>query len=164
MKLFELNKISGPFRSFLMAFVLCLSVGYGTGLYYVSLTSGFSNQSIEENYLGNESDEEAEIMKFKMKEKEVLSIIHGHIISFSLIFLAIGFLLFQSSYSTKLISFLSVEPFISIIITFGGIWFMWKEISWMKYLVIISGSLMHIVFVCSVVLIYIELLRKRDSV
>jgi hypothetical protein len=158
---FNLSKTSGPFRSYLIAFVISLSIGYGTGLYYVSITTGISQKNVAENYLGNEEDEEAEKMKFKMKEKEILSIIHGHIISFSLIFLAIGFLLFQSSYSTKLISFLSIEPFISIIITFGGIWLMWKGIIWMKYLVIISGTLMHLIFISSIILILLELFKKR---
>jgi len=161
-RLFNLNKVQGAFRNFLIAFVLSLSVGYGTGMYYVSITSGFSDKTVEENYIGNELDEEADILKFKMKEKEILSIIHGHMIIFSLIFLAIGFLLFQSSYSSRVVSFLSIEPFISIIVTFGGIWFMWKGVSWMKYLVIISGTLMHLIYVSSVVLILRDLIKKRD--
>ena len=137
-KYFELDKITGSFRKFLIAFILCLSIGYSYGLYYISISSGFSSETVKENYLGNEENEEAETMKFKMSEKEVISIIHTHIISFSLIFLALGFLLFQSSMPTKLISFLSLEPFASIILTFGGIWFMWKGIFWMKYIVILS--------------------------
>lgn len=160
-KFIELNKIDGSFRKFLIAFVLCLSIGYSYGLYYISISSGFTSETVEENYLGNEENEDAEIMKFKMSEKEVISIIHGHIISFSLIFLALGFLLFQSSIPLKLIAFLSLEPFASIILTFGGIWFMWKGISWMKYIVILSGSVMHLVFVLSVGILLYELLKKR---
>lgn len=160
-KIFQLDKVKGSFRSFLIAFVMSLSVGYGVGLYYISITSGFSDKTVKENYLGNEEDEEAEQMKFKMKEREVLSIMHSHIISFALIFFALGFLLFQSSYSQKLISLLSVEPFISIVLTFGGIWFMWKGISWMRFIVIISGTLMHLVFISSALLIMRDLLKKR---
>lgn len=160
-KFFELEKIEGNFRKFLIAFVLCLSIGYSFGLYYISISSGFTSQTVKENYLGNEENDEAEIMKFKMSEKEVISIIHAHIISFSLIFLALGFLLYQSSMPTKLISFLSLEPFASIILTFGGIWFMWKGIFWMKYIVILSGTVMHLVFLLSVAILLYELLKKR---
>ena len=160
-KFLPLNKVEGSARLFLILFVFCLSFGYAAGLYYISLSSGFTNKSVQENYLGNEADEEAEVMKFKMNEKEVLSIIHGHVISFSLIFLAIGFLLFQSSYSSKLVSVLVIEPFISIVLTFGGIWFMWKGVEWMKFIVILSGAIMHLIYITSTVLILADLLKKR---
>jgi hypothetical protein len=157
----QLRKTSGALRTFLIMFVISLSFGYASGLYYISISSGFTGKSVEENYLGNEDDEEADTMKFKMKEKEVLSIIHSHVISFALIFLALGLLLFHSSFSTKLIAFLSIEPFISLILSFGAIWLMWKGIDWMQYIVIISGSLMHLVFLTSITLILVDLLAKR---
>ena len=162
MQLFKLSEVKGSFRSFLIVFIISLTIGYSFGLYYISISSGFTGQTIEENYNGNEDNEAADIMKFKMSEKEVVSIIHGHIVSFSLIFLAIGFLLFQSSYSGKLISFLAIEPFISIIVTFSGIWLLWKGYSWMKFIVIISGTIMHLAFICSVLLIFYDLLKKRE--
>lgn len=162
MQLFKLIEVKGSFRSFLIVFIMSLTIGYSFGLYYISISSGFTGQTIEENYNGNEANEDADIMKFKMSEKEVISIIHGHIVSFTLIFLAIGFLLFQSSYSMKLISFLVIEPFISIIVTFSGIWFMWNGYSWMKFIVIISGTIMHLAFICSVLLILYDLLKKRE--
>ena len=156
-----LNEVKGTYRVFLIMFIMCLSVGYATGMYYISISSGFTGQSVSENYLGNEDDEEAEIMKFKMKEKEVLSIVHSHVISFSLIFLALGFLLFHSSFSEKLIAFLAIEPFVSIILTFGGIWLMWKGLDWMKYIVIFSGTLMHFIFISSATLVMVDLIKKR---
>ena len=160
-KTLQLNKVKGSARTFLILFVICLSFGYGTGLYYLSISSGFTEKSVQENYLGNENDEEAEVMKFKMKEREVLSIIHGHVVSFSLIFLAIGLLLFNSSYSSKLISFLVIEPFISIILTFSGIWILWNGVEWMRYIVILSGTLMHLIYISSALLILFDLLKKR---
>ena len=45
---------------------------------------------IETHYLGNENDEDAEIMKFKKNEREILTIVHGHILSMSVIFFFIG--------------------------------------------------------------------------
>jgi hypothetical protein len=157
----SLTKVKGTTRVFLFMFVFCLSFGYATGLYYISISSGFTVASVSENYLGNEDDEEAELMKFKMKEKEVLSIIHSHVVSFSLMFLTLGFLLFQSSFPSKLISVLTIEPFISIILTFGGIWFLWKGVEWAKYIILLSGTLMHIIFIAGATLVLVDLLRKR---
>ena len=156
-----LENITGLWRAMLIAFVITLSFGYGTGMYYLTLTSGTQTQSIEENYLGNESDESAEIMKYKKPEKEVISIIHSHVISFSLIFLAIGGLLLMTSYSSRLKSVLVIEPFVSIILTFGGIWLMWKGLGWMKYVIIVSGMLMNLVFVVMAGLVLVALGKRR---
>jgi len=159
----SLTRVKGTTRLFLFMFVLCLSFGYATGLYYISISSGFTGKTVSENYLGNEDDEEADLMKFKMKEKEVLSIIHSHVISFSLMFLVLGFLLFHSSFSSKLISFITIEPFVSIILTFGGIWFLWKGIDWVKYIILLSGTLMHLLFISGVSLVLVDLIRKRKQ-
>lgn len=156
-----LEKLTGLWRNFLIAFVVTLSFGYGTGMYYLTLTSGLKTQSIEENYLGNEADESALEMKFKKPGKEVISIIHSHVISFSLIFLAIGGLLLLTSYPPRLKSFLVIEPFISIILTFGGIWLMWKGMGWMKYVIIVSGTLMNLAYVVMAGIVLVALLKPR---
>jgi len=156
-----LENVTGLWRNLLIAFVITLSFGYATGMYYLTLTSGTQTQTIEENYLGNEADESAEVMKFKKSEKEVISIIHSHVISFSLIFLSIGSLLLLTSYPTPLKSILVIEPFISIILTFGGIWLLWKGVAWMKYVIIISGTLMNLAYGFMVTLVLIALLKPR---
>ena len=159
----HLENLTGLWRKLLIAFVITLSFGYGTGMYYLTLTSGVNTQNIEENYLGNEADEAALEMKFKKPEKEVVSIIHSHVISFSLIFLSIGGLFLLTSFSTRLKSFLVIEPFVSIILTFGGIWLMWKGISWMKYVIIISGTLMNLTYLIMAGLILVALIRPREQ-
>ena len=156
-----LKNLTGLWRNLLIAFVITLSFGYGTGMYYLTLTSGLQTKSIEENYLGNEGDEAALEMKFKKPEKEVVSIIHSHVISFSLIFLSIGGLFLLTSYSARLKSFLIIEPFVSIILTFGGIWLMWKGMGWMKYVIIISGTLMNLAYVVMSGLVLVTLVRRR---
>ena len=160
----SLENLTGLWRKLLIAFVITLSFGYGAGMYYLTLTSGTQSQSIEENYLGNEADESALEMKFKKPEKEVVSIIHSHVISFSLIFIAMGALLLLTSYPARLKSFLIIEPFVSIILTFGGIWLMWKGIAWMKYLIIISGSLMNLAYLVMALMVLIALIKPRRSI
>jgi hypothetical protein len=164
LKTITLENLTGLWRKLLIAFVVTLSFGYGTGMYYLTLTSGTQTQSIEENYLGNETDESALEMKFKKPEKEVISIIHSHVISFSLIFLSIGGLLLLTSYTTRLKSILIIEPFISIILTFGGIWLMWKGVAWMKYIIIISGTLMNLTYILMSLMVLIALIRPRQPI
>ena len=154
-----LKNLTGLWRNLLIAFVITLSFGYGTGMHYLTLTSGIEVKSIEENYLGNESDENADMMKFKKSEKEIISIIHSHAVSFALVFLAIGGLMLMTSYPSRLKSILVIEPFISVIVTFGGIWLMWKGVGWMKYVIIISGTLMNLAYLVMAALVLVALGR-----
>ena len=117
-------------------------------------------QGVEENYLGNEADEEAEVMKFKKPEGEIITTIHTHILSFSLIFFCIGAILISIPMNRKLKNFLLFEPFLSTVVTFGSIWFLWKGFTGFKYLVIVSGTLLTVTYVTSVFMILKHTLSK----
>lgn len=147
-------------KLFIAAFIVVLSIGYFTGLLFVGQTSTTTPHGIEENYLGNESDEDAEVMKFKKSEREMLTIIHTHILSMSFIFFLLGGILLLTKLPKKLKMFLAVEPFVSIILTFGGIYFMWQGLNWMKYIVMISGIFMTTVYVTSSSIILVQLFKK----
>lgn len=73
-------------KALLVAFVVVLSVGFFTGLLFVNNTSSVNPTGIEEQYLGNENDADASVMKFKKTEKQMLNIVHSHILSMALIF------------------------------------------------------------------------------
>ena len=120
-----------------------------------------SVQGIEEHYLGNESDQDAEIMKFKKPEKEIITTVHNHVLSMSIIFLLLGGLVLMTSLPGWLKKVLVVEPFLSIVLTFGGIWMMWAGHNWMKYIVIVSGMLLNIVFTTSVILVIVHLFKRE---
>ena len=115
-----------------------------------------------ENYLGNEDDGEAQEMKFKKSDHEMLTLLHTHILSTSFIFFLMGCLLAFTSLSKKLKYFLMIEPFFSIILTFGGLYLLWNGILWMKYIVMISGILMTGVFYLGTLLLIIQLFKKSD--
>ena len=83
---YRLSGLPKEVRIFIASFVVVLSVGFYTGLLFVNETSTASPNGIEENYLGNEQDEDAEIMKFKKSDREMLTIVHTHILSMSLVF------------------------------------------------------------------------------
>ncbi len=136
-------------RLFIAVFVIVLSVGYFTGLLFVQETESTTPTGIEENYLGNEDDEEAEVMKFKKGEREMLTVIHTHVLSMSFIFFLLGGLVWITKAPKKLKLFLTLEPFLSIILTFGGIYLMWSGISWFRYVVVFSGILMTITYMGS---------------
>jgi hypothetical protein len=148
-------------KIFIAAFVIVLSIGYFTGLLFVRQADSVTPDGIEENYLGNETNEDAAVMKFEKGEREMLTILHTHILSISFIFFLLGVLVAITSLPQKLKSFLMVEPFISILLTFGGIYFMWKGITWMKYIVMISGTLMTAVFLISTGAVLFQLLKKK---
>lgn len=149
---------------FIGSFVLVLSIGFYTGLLFVSQTSTNSSTGLVENYLGNEDDEEADIMKFKKGDREMLTIIHTHILSMSLIFFLLGFLVWVTRLPYKLKMFLTIEPLISVVLTFGGIYLMWSGMLWMKYVVILSGLLMTITFSISAILVLYQLFLKPSTV
>ena len=160
-KIHELPKAAKLLVGF---FILTLSFGYYTGLRFVGENTGNTTQGIEEHYMGNEANEDAIEMKFKKSEKEIISIVHDHVIGMAVIFLVLGAILLMTSLPPKLKKFLIVEPFISIILTFGGIWLMWSGVLWLKYVIIFSGVLLTLTYTTSVILILQQLFKKKESV
>jgi len=143
------------------AFVLTLSFGYYTGLRFVNENTNNTVQGIEETYLGNEDDEDAEEMKFKKPEKEIITMVHNHVLSMSVIFFALGCILLITSINPMLKKVLIIEPFVSIVFTFGGIWLMWSGLLWLKYLVMFSGIMLTVTFTTSTILILVQLFKKK---
>lgn len=144
------------------AFIIVLSIGFYTGLLFVGETSSANPNGIEEQYLGNEADENATVMHFKKSDKEMLTLVHNHILSMSIIFFLVGLLVAITKLNKKLKLFLMIEPFISVILTFGGLYLLWHEVLWMKYIVMFSGILMTLSFTVSVIIILKQLLQKSN--
>jgi len=145
------------------SFIIVLSIGFYTGLLFVTETSSANPNGIEEQYLGNEADVDATIMKFKKSDKEMLSIVHSHMLSMSIIFFLIGIILSITRLNKKAKLFLMIEPFFSVILTFGGLYLLWKGILWMKYVVMFSGTLMTLTFTLAVVIIVFQLFQKEKA-
>jgi hypothetical protein len=145
-------------KLFIGAFVIILSIGFYTGLLFVNETSTGTSSGVEENYLGNEYDETAEIMKFQKSEREMLTTVHTHVLSMSFIFFLLGILVWLTKLPNNVKLFLTVEPFLSVLLTFGGIYLLWKGVLWMKYIVIFSGVLMALTFMISSVLVLYQLI------
>ncbi len=157
-----LLKFPREIKWFIATFVLVLSVGFYSGLLFVNETSTSKPSGIEENYLGNEADEDAPIMKFKKSEREMLTIVHTHVLSMSLIFFLMGILIWLLKLPKSLKLFLTIEPFISVLLTFGGIYLLWLGVLWLKYIVVFSGILMTISFIASSILVLYQLSIKSQ--
>lgn len=142
----------------IIAFISVLSIGFYGGQSFVNSTTAMQSSGIESHYLGNENDENAEIMQFKKSEREILTVVHNHILSLSVIFFLLSLLVSITSLPKKLKYFLMIEPFFSIVLTFGGIYFLWSGILWFKYIIIISGVLMTLSFVGATLSIIYQLL------
>ena len=143
------------------AFVIVLSVGFYTGLLFIGETSSANPNGIEEQYLGNENDEDAEVMRFKKSAQEMLTLVHNHILSMSIIFFLLGILVAITKLNKKLKLFLMVEPFLSVLLTFGGLYLLWRGLLWMKYIVMISGILMTLTFTFSAFIVLKQLLQNN---
>jgi hypothetical protein len=147
-------------KVFIAAFVVVLSVGYFTGLLFIRNTETDTPQGIEENYLGNEESESTDVMKFEKGEREMLTIIHTHILSMSFIFFLLGGLVSMTSLPKRLKHFLMIEPFVSVLLTFGGIYMLWSGMLWMKYVVMVSGILMTASFSIGAIAVLYSLTKK----
>src|SRR5688572_9317404 len=140
----SLSSLPAPLRLLLLGFLTALTFGYLTGIYFLKNTGQVNPSGIEANYLGNEEQEvmEEEI-KFRMSEGELLTIIHTHVLSLSLIFLALAGLIYLCKIPSRLKLFFVLEPFVAILSTFGGLWLLWKGWNFMDIVIMISGILMH---------------------
>jgi len=149
-----ISTLPAPLRSLVSVFLVVLSIGYFSGLAFVNSTTESTSTGIVENYNGNEEQEEAVVMKFKKSGHEMLSIIHTHILSMSIIFFLLGCLVYGTSLPAPFKLFFMIEPLLSVLVTFGGIYLIWLGIEWMSYVVMVSGSLMTVSFIGSVLAIF----------
>lgn len=159
-----IETLSKEIKLLIVAFLVVLSIGFYTGLSFVNETSSVNPHGIQEQYLGNEAEEDSAVMKFKKSDKEMLSIAHSHILSMSIIFFLVGLILSITKLNYKLKLFLMIEPFFSVILTFGGIYLLWTGTLWMKYVVIFSGTLMTLSFSASVLIILVQLLHVKKII
>ena len=150
-------------KLFIASFVVVLSIGYSTGLLFVRQTQSVSPDGIEQNYLGNEDIENVKVMKFEKGAREMLTIIHTHILSMSFIFFFLGGLLAMTSIPKRWKAFLMIEPFFSILITFGGIYFMWMGVIWLKYIIMLSGVLMTLAYFVSAGVVLYECFKNKNA-
>jgi hypothetical protein len=153
-------KLPKHFKHSIFAFVIMVNIGFFTGLFFIENTTQLDSKGIQEQYLGNENDDKAVEMKFKKPLKEILTLIHNHILSLSVLFFIMSSLLAITGTPKKIKSFLMIEPFVSLLVTFGGIYIVWRGVLWFSYIIMISGTLMTLSFLAASILIVKDLFKK----
>jgi len=148
-------------KSLVALFLLVLSIGFYTGIGFVRHTTYARPQGIQDQYLGNENDTGANIMRFKKSEHEMFNLLHTHFLSLSVIFFILGILTYGSKLPVVLQNFLMWEPLVSVVLTFGGLYFLWLGMHYMVYVVMISGFLMTISYSISILAIVLSLFKKN---
>ena len=146
----------------IVAFICTLSIGFYSGISFVRSTTNANPTGIEQRYLGNEADENATKMMFKKSEGEIMTTVHSHILSLSVIFFMVSLLLSTTDIPQKMKLFLMIEPFFSLVFTFGGIYLLWKDIHFMKYVIMISGFFMTATYTASIFIILKQVLKKTN--
>lgn len=161
---FQLFSLPRLLKISISIFLFVLAFGYFSSFDLLRHTTDLNSQGVEENVLGNELDENANELRFKMSERELHGIIHSHVITLSLLFIFLQVIFYFSSAPKFLKSLLMIEPILSIITTFGGLWLLWLGHVWVKYLIMISGTLMHSsLIIMIVILLYDLLIRKVEN-
>ena len=161
----RLYEFPGNLKVFCFLTILNLTIGVGVGLYYVGYTTQYSSTGTSEHFAGSKVSDEFDIPdKYPKPFSELLNTTHTHVISMTFIFLIIGAIFYFNSIITGAIKIiLIVEPFISIMVTFGGIWLVRFFHPGFSYLVILSGMLMYLSFFIMASTIFYELSIKPPS-
>ena len=154
---FKLRNLPKELKLLVFLFLITMLFGYGASFILVVDQTGLSPSGIEENYNGNEDNDEADTIKFKKSKFEMLTSIHSHIFTLSLIFLATGFMAYFTGLPGRIKLFLMAEPLISLVVTFTSLIFLWQGHLIFKYLAYLSGALMHGIFVITLLLLIREL-------
>jgi hypothetical protein len=161
---FRLRNLPKELKLLALLFILSMLFGYGASFILVVDQTSLSPSGIEENYNGNEDIDEAATIKFRKSKFEMLTSIHSHVFTLSLIFLATGTMAYLTGLPHRLKTFLIVEPLLSLIITFSSLIFLWHGHLPFRYLAFLSGALMHSTFVVTLLLLIRELyFTKPDS-
>ena len=147
-----LQTLDKNLKKILIYYLITLGVGFSLGVLYVYLNSEFSSSGMIEQYLGNNDEWKPKLPKTL---QDLVSHTHEHITMFSIIFLSLGLIfLYNNTIKGFWKRFLILEPFVSIIITFGGFFMIRYVTTSFSYIIMISSLLMYI---CFYVMLFISL-------
>jgi len=160
----KLYQLSNQVKYLMTAFLLVLITGVSVGLIYVMETTSFSMKGTNEHYAGSKMTDELDIPeKYPKNFEGMLLITHTHLISFAFIFLAMGAIFLMNTVITgDWKTFLIVEPFLSVLGTFGSIWGIRYLSEFFSLTVMIFGLLTYLTFYFMAGILLYELLFKKN--
>lgn len=159
----KLNQLPSLLKRFLLAYLIVLAVGISVGLFYVTSTTKAKPSGIIERWNGSKVEKNEIPEQYEKSFQEMLMTTHNHILGFSFILLQVGFIFyFNSVVKSTLKTILLIEPFLSIILTFGSIWLMRFVSHYFVYLTIISASVLYSsIFVMIIISMYDLAIKKN---
>lgn len=160
----KLYELPSNLKKMIIAVLASLTFGVMIGLAFLYYTTQFNTSQAVERYNGVPSGDEFEIAESYPKPiSEIFITTHNHVIAFTVIFSIVGFIFYFSSVMKGFLkTFLLVEPFISIIISFGSLWLMRFVNSQFVYLMALSSSIIYISYFIMVSVIIYEILFKKN--
>ena len=117
-----------------------------------------------EHYSGSAVSGDLDIPeKYPKSVESMLLTTHTHVISFAMIFLVLGSIFsLNSLIKGSLKTFVIIEPFITVLGTFGSIWGMRYLSSVYSYLSIIFGVMTYFTFYFMVGVVLYDLILKKN--
>ena len=161
----SLSTIPSPLRRILIAMLITLAIGVTLGLLVVFVTTTGLPSGITVHYQGDNPDDVDLIPdKYPMPVKELLITTHNHILSFTFIFGFLGLLIqLSNKLNGKQKQLLGIEPFISIILTFGSMWGIRFLSGYFVWIMLLCSALMYVSFFIMITLILWELVSRQDD-
>ena len=161
---YKLHELDKPLKNFISVFIIVLTVGVLIGLVYVSTNTQSTASGLSEHYRGTEVVDDLDVPeKYPKAFSAMLLNTHSHILSFAVIFLAIGAIFyFNTTINGSMKSFLMIEPLIATLVTFGSLWGLRYVSPHFSYVVVISGILMYSSYFIMVGVILYETLFKKN--
>jgi len=166
--------------------LVCLTIGYTTGLAFVLHTTGITPTGVTERYRGNQPNDDPDSiaatttdgpvafdgapaedggeLMFEKSYAEMLNITHTHILSMATFFaLTTAIFAMTSIPSRRTKTFLIVEPFVAMVTSFCAMWLMRYVHPTFAYVLMISSASMAICFYVMVTFSLRELTTRRAT-
>ena len=160
----KLYQLSNKVKYLITTFLLVMITGVSVGLIYVMETTSFSMRGTSEHYAGSEIIDELDIPeKYPKNFEGLLLTTHTHLISFAFIFLAMGLIFLMNSVITGVWkTIIMIEPFFSVLGTFGSIWGIRYISELFSVTTMIFGVLTYLTFYFMAGILLYELLLKKN--
>jgi len=157
-----LHRWPKPHKTLVLTFVSVAFVGVVLGAVFIEATTNLTPRGVVEQYkgIGEDRMEDVKELKFPKPFKDMLTTTHNHILGLSSLFVIVGFLYMQLDEQESWRVAVAIEPLLSLVVTFGGLWVMRYLWDPFVYIVILSGTLMVGSYAWMSVAIIINCLRK----
>lgn len=154
----------GRYKKLIFIFTAVAFVGVVLGAVFIEATTHMTPQGVVEQYkgIGENRVDQAEELKFPKPYKDMLTTTHNHILGLSSLFLIVGFLYLHAGDRKAWRLAVAIEPLLSLVVTFGGLWVMRYLWDPFVYIVILSGTLMVGCYAWMSIAIMIDCVRTTE--